>query len=142
VSSQAFSFDRAGLLFLRSVALSAEPVDCVQHSIQQGFGRGGGYGSLELLDLSALSVDLSPHPLDLAPNMWMSGMLALVEMGLRRVAFAERSRLNLYSITTNQAAIVALFRASTATWATCRRCRASFPTIRPRSCATRAPSAS
>ena len=33
---------------------------------------------------------------------------------------------NLYSITTNQAAIIALFRVITTTSATCRRCRAEI----------------
>jgi hypothetical protein len=47
---------------------------------------------------------------------------------------------NLYSITTNQAAIIALFRA--ATLGTSRRCPACFPTIQRLSCATQTPGAS
>jgi hypothetical protein len=39
---------------------------------------------------------------------------------------------NLYSITTNQAAIIALFHASTTMWATCPQCPACFLTTLPR----------
>jgi hypothetical protein len=67
--AQRVPLGRTGLLFLESLALSAEPVDSVEHSIQQGFGRGGGYsGTLELLDLSALPMNLQAHVLDLGPN--------------------------------------------------------------------------
>jgi hypothetical protein len=48
---------------------------------------------------------------------------------------------NLYSITTNQAAILALFRV-TATSATCRQCPACFPITQRRSSVTLAASAS
>ena len=49
---------------------------------------------------------------------------------------------NLYSITTNQAAIIALFRVVNRYAATSRRCRACFQIIRLQSCATLAQSAS
>jgi hypothetical protein len=48
---------------------------------------------------------------------------------------------NLYSITTNQAAIIALFRAIDHNVGTCRRCQAYFLTILLRRCATMVASA-
>jgi hypothetical protein len=44
---------------------------------------------------------------------------------------------NLYSITTNQAAIIALFRVINRYVGNLPQCRACFPIIQPQSCATR-----
>ena len=49
---------------------------------------------------------------------------------------------NLHSITTNQAAIAALFRVINRYAATCRQCPACFRIIRRRLCATPVPNAS
>ena len=51
------------------------------------------------------------------------------------------SMCNLYSITTNQAAIIALFRAIDRNVGTCRRCQAYFLTILLPRCATMVASA-
>jgi hypothetical protein len=56
--------------FLEPVALGAESVDLIQHSIQESVGRFGRYPCpLQLLYFAALPVDLRPHPLDFAANM-------------------------------------------------------------------------
>jgi hypothetical protein len=63
--------DGLGCSFFQPVALRTQPVDIVQHPIQQSLGRCGWNAcSLELPDLTALALDLHAHTLDLAPNVF------------------------------------------------------------------------
>jgi NAD(P)-dependent dehydrogenase (short-subunit alcohol dehydrogenase family) len=56
---------RTRRLFFQPVAFDAEPVDPVEHPLQQGFRRGrGDAGPLQLQDFLALAPDLRAHPLD------------------------------------------------------------------------------
>ena len=57
------------LFFLQPVALGAKLVDLVEHPFQQGVSRGAGYsGMLKLPDVTAQSLDLTAHVLDISTN--------------------------------------------------------------------------
>jgi len=121
--AQCFPFERTGLLLFQPAALCTKPIDFVQHPIQQRFGRRGWDAcSLELPNLAALAVDLNAHVLDLGPNVIDIRHGSALEWGhlhknkkrtnLQAARFSgyDDRMCNLYSITTNQAAIIALFR--------------------------------
>jgi hypothetical protein len=70
-AAQGFAFGRGRPRFLEPVPLDAEPVNRIEHSIEQGLGRGGGdSGPLELPDLPALPINLCAHTIDFCSNMF------------------------------------------------------------------------
>jgi hypothetical protein len=57
------------LFFLQPVTLGAKLVDLLEHPIKQGVGRGGGNSRmLKLPDVTAQSLDLTAHVLDISTN--------------------------------------------------------------------------
>ena len=57
------------LFFLQPVALGAKLIDLVAHPVEQDFSRNGGYsGMLKLPDLTAQSLNLTAHALNIGTN--------------------------------------------------------------------------
>jgi hypothetical protein len=72
-ATQNSSFGRRRKIPLELVPFNAKRIDLIQHSLQEGFGRGRGYpGPLQLADFTALTPYLRPHVLDFVSDVIQS----------------------------------------------------------------------
>jgi hypothetical protein len=73
-----YALHGTGLFLFQSVPFGTKFVDLVEHSFQEGFGRGRGNPCpLELSDFAPLPLDLDPHPLNFGPDEFKLHVLAL-----------------------------------------------------------------